>query len=87
MYRFRVIYNDGTNDIFGTSMDSPNKLYFDFDGSMDWDEYYSLYDREVSTKEILELAFKIFKGTLKKEYHRIEIINDETKKVVDYIEK
>ena len=68
-------------------MDSPNKLYFDFDGSMDWDEYYSLYDREVSTKEILELAFKIFKGTLKKEYHRIEIINDETKKVVDYIEK
>ena len=86
MYKYKIYYKDGTSQKFGTPMDSPNKLYFDFDGSMDWEEYYSLYDREVSTQEILTLACKIFKKILKKEYYRIEIINEETNEVIDFID-
>ncbi|MCI6349470.1 MAG: hypothetical protein MR779_00940 [Tenericutes bacterium] len=87
MYRFKAFYKDGSTQKFGTPMDTPNELYFDFDGCMKWEDYYSFYDKGVSTKEILEVAFKVFKNTLKKEYYRIEIINDETGEVIDYIEE
>ena len=30
MYRFKAFYKDGTTQIFGTPMDTPNELYFDF---------------------------------------------------------
>ena len=45
------------------------------------------YGMDLSTKEVLEVAFELYKKVYKKEYYRIEIINDKTKEVVDYIEK
>ena len=41
----------------------------------------------MTTKKELELAFKVYKNLYKKEYYRIEIIDDETSEVVDYVEK
>lgn len=54
---------------------------------MDWDEYYELYDKNLTTKEVLKLALKYYEDYFKKDFKRIEIINDETNKVIDYIEK
>jgi hypothetical protein len=54
---------------------------------MDWDEYYKLYDLNLNTKEVLKLAFKVYKNLYKKEYYRIEIINDKTNEIIDYIEE
>ena len=52
---------------------------------MDWDEYYALDEKDLSTHEVLELASKIYKGFLPN-FHRIEIINYKTNEIIDYID-
>lgn len=86
-YRFKYIYKDGTSEISGAKSGKPEGLFFDFDGLMNWDEYYELYDKNLTTKEVLKLALKYYEDYFKKDFKRIEIINDETNKVIDYIEK
>ena len=86
-YRFKIYFKDGTSKIGGAKSDTAEGLYFDFDGLMDWDEYYKLYDLNLNTKEVLKLAFKVYKNLYKKEYYRIEIINDKTNEIIDYIEE
>ena len=54
---------------------------------MDWDEYYELYDKNLTTKDVLKLALKCYKDSFKKDFKRIEIINDETNEIIDYIEE
>ena len=54
---------------------------------MDWDEFENLNENNITTQQELELAFKLYKNLYKKEYYRIEIINEETNEVIDYIEK
>ena len=85
-YRYRCFYKDGTDEISECWSKSPEDLYNDFDGLMDWDELEDLRYKNMTTKEILEMAFKVYKGFLK-DYYRIEIINDETNEVVDYIDE
>lgn len=85
-YRFKIYFNDGTVVLGGARSKNAEGLYFDFDGLMDWDDYYKLDEMNLSTKEVLELAFKVYKNLYKKEYYRIEIINDKTNEVVDYIQ-
>ena len=86
-YRFKMYFKDGTTKLGGAKSKDAEGLYFDFDGLMDWDDYYKLYEMNLSTKEVLELAFELYKKVYKKEYYRIEIINDKTNEFVDYIEK
>ena len=86
-YRFKVYFKDGTVKISGAKSKTAEGLYFDFDGLMDWDEFYKLSDTNLCTKDILKLAFEVYKKLYKKEYYRIEIINDETNEVIDYIEE
>ena len=52
---------------------------------MDWDEYYDLGKKNLSTHDVLKLATKVYKGFIPK-FYKIEIINDKTKEVIDYIE-
>ena len=47
--------------------------------------YSTLNKDKLSTHEVLELALKAYKGFLP-DFYRIEIINDETGEVIDYIE-
>ena len=84
-YRFKYYYNDGTSEISGCYGKKPELMYNDFDGLMDWDEYYALADKNLSTHEILGLAMKVYKGFLP-DFYRIEIINDKTNEIVDYID-
>lgn len=85
MYRLKFYFGDGTIE-FGGRVPSPEKLYYNFDGLMDWDEYYELYDKKLTPHQLLEMAMELYKY-LDKEYSRIEIVNDETGEVVDYIDE
>lgn len=84
-YRFKFYYNDGTNGLSGGYATSPTALYNDFDGLLDWDEFDSFDERKVTTKEILETAVRAYKGFLP-DFYKIEIINDKTDEIVDYID-
>ena len=86
MYRFKYYYKDGTSELSGGRGNTPESMYNDFDGLMDWDEYESLSEKNLSTHEILELAMEVYKGFLK-DFYRIEIVNDETNEIVDYIDE
>ena len=79
-YRYRYFYKDGTDEISECCGKRPTLMYNDFDGLMDWDEFNNLSEKNMTTKEILEMAFKVYKGFLK-DYYRIEIINDERLKI------
>ncbi len=86
MYKFKFFYKDGTCKIRNVSVSKPELLYYDFDGLMDWDEYYKLFDKKMTLKELLNLAYEIYKS-IEKPYYRIEIINDVTNEIVDYIDE
>ncbi len=86
MYRYKYYYKDGTEEISECWGKTPTSMYNDFDGLMDWDDFYALEEKDMTTKKILEMAMVLYKGFLK-DFYRIEIINDETNEVVDYIEE
>lgn len=84
-YRFKFYYNDGTNGLSGGYATRPTALYNDFDGLLDWDEFDNLSEEDMTTKKLLKLAVRAYKG-FEPDFHRIEIINDKTNEVVDYID-
>ena len=86
MYKFKFYYKDGTTDFNSTGTTTPEELYIDFDGLIDWDEYYSFAKLKPSSHEVLEVATRAYKGFLK-DFNRIEIINEETGEIIDYIEE
>ena len=86
-YRFKIYFKDGTTDFCGGKGKTPTCLYNDFDGLMDWDDFNNLNEKDMTTEKELELAFKVYKNLYKKEYYRIEIINDKTNEIIDYIEE
>ena len=85
MYRFKYYYKDGTSELSGVWSKTPERLFNDFDGLMDWEEFNNLYEKDMTARKVLELAMQVYKGSLK-DFYRIEIFNDETNEVVDYIE-
>ncbi len=87
LYRFKIYFKDGTSSISNIGVKKPKELYNDFDGLMDWDEFENLQKKDLTTKQILKLAFKVYKESYKKEYYKIEIINDNTNEIIDFIEE
>lgn len=87
MYRYKIYFKDSTSKISNCRAKKPTSLFHDFDGLIDYNEYYSLTSENTSIKKTLELAFKCYKKLYKKEYYRIEIINDETMELIDFIEE
>ena len=87
MYQFKFYYKDGTAEYVGGKGKDPTSLYNDFDGLLEWDEFYKLREEDMTTQKILTMAFDLYKTFLKKDYYRIEIVNLETNTIVDYIEK
>lgn len=85
VYRFKYYFCDGKTKTNSFATSKPEELYNDFDGLMDWDEYYDLGKKNLSTHDVLKLAAEVYKGFLPK-FYKIEIINDKTKEVIDYIE-
>lgn len=85
VYRFKYYFCDGKTKTSSIATSKPEELYNDFDGLMDWDEYYDLCKKNLSTHDVLKLASKVYKGFISK-FYKIEIINDKTKEVIDYIE-
>lgn len=86
MYRFKYYFKDGTMELSDSKGKRATLLYNDFDGLMDWDEFYKLDEKNMTTEKILEMAMVVYKGFLK-DFYRIEIINDETNEIVDFIEE
>lgn len=84
MYRFKFYYKDGTNESSSIGLENPENLYYDFDGLIDWNEYYSFDELKPTIHEVLEVAMSAYKGFYK-DFYRIEIINDENDEVIDYI--
>ena len=64
----------------------PEDLWFDFDGLVDFEEYDKIRNMKLSIHEVLEKAFDLYKK-IYKDYYKIEIIDDSTNEVVDYIEE
>lgn len=87
MFSFKIYFNDGTVDYCGGRGNTPLSLYNDFDGLMDWDEFNSLSDDNMTVKKVLELAMKCYKNLYEKIYYKIEIVNLDNNEVIDYIEK
>lgn len=85
VYRFKYYFCDGKTKTSSIATSNPEELYNDFDGLMDWDEYYDLGKKNLSTHDVLKLAAEVYKGVIPK-FSKIEIINDKTKEVIDYIE-
>lgn len=85
MYRFKFYYKDGTNGLRGGRAVRPTALYNDFDGLIDWEEYENLSEKDMTTKKILELAVRAYKKLIPA-FNRIEIIDDTSNKVIDYID-
>lgn len=83
-YRFKFYYKNGTTELGGGAAESPISLYNDFDGLMDWDEFYNLSSKNLTTKEILEMAMKLYKGYID-DYYRIDIVNTESGEIVDSV--
>lgn len=52
---------------------------------LDWDEFDNLSEKNITTKKILELAVRAYKD-FEPDFHRIEIINDKTNEIIDYID-
>ena len=84
-YKFKFYYNDGTSGLSGGYATRPTALYNDFDGLLDWDEFDNLSEVDMTTKKLLKLAVRAYKG-FEPDFNRIEIINDKTNEVVDYID-
>ena len=84
MYKFKYYYKDGTTDFSDIITEKPEELYNDFDGLIEWDELYAFDNKHVTTKDVLETAIEAYKGFLPG-FYRIEIIDDDTNNVVDYI--
>ncbi len=85
-YRFKYYFKDGSTEISGSRAAKPEYLYNDFDGFLDWDEFYELCEKDLTTKDILKMAFEIYKD-YKKEFYKIEIIEEPTGRVVDCLEE
>ena len=85
MYRFKFYYNDGTSGLSGGYAMRPTALYFEFDGLLDLDEFNNLSEKNMTTKKLLKLAVRAYKD-FEPDFYRIEIINDKTNEIVDYIE-
>ena len=77
VYRYRFWYKNDNIKLSDARSSSPNNLWFDFEGLMFSEEYDKLFD----TDDI------IMKIAVKKDYSKIEIINDETNEVIDYIDE
>lgn len=86
MYRYKLFLRDGNIKILSAKSKTPKGLVYDLDGLIDWDVYESLNDKKMTTKEVLKLAFKGYKFYYNN-YYRMEIINDETNAVIDFIEE
>lgn len=85
MYRFKYYYKNGESSLSGGHAVRPTALYNDFDGLLDWEEYETLSEKDMTTKKVLELAVRAYTGFIP-EFYRIEIVNTDTNEVVDYID-
>lgn len=86
IYRYRFWYKNDNIKLSDARSSSPNNLWFDFEGLMFSEEYDKLFDKNLTTKDILKIAMKVYRN-IYKDYSKIEIINDETNEVIDYIDE
>ena len=86
IYSFKFYFTDGTSKLSGCKSKDPLKLYNDFDGLINWEEFDSLHEKNPTLHEVLELAFKVYKCFFK-DFYRIEIVNTLTNEVLDYIDE
>lgn len=86
IYSFKYYFIDGTSKLSGCRSKDPLELYNDLDGLINWEEFDSLHEKNLTLHEVLELAFKAYKGFLK-DFYRIEIVNTLTNEVLDYIDE
>ena len=84
-YKFKKYYKDGTIELNGGRASKPEYLYGEFDGMVTWEEYDNIAKSNLTTKELLKIALKVFNKT-SKIIKRIEIVNIETNEIIEYIE-
>ena len=81
-YSFKLFFNDGRTKLLGSRASTPENLKYDFDGLVSLEEYYSITDRALSSKEVVNFAKKIYNSKYNNEISKIEIINILTNEVI-----
>ena len=84
LLNFKFYNKKGQTKLSSIHAVNPSSLIHSFESIMDLKEYEKLIEEKTSTKEILQIALKIFNKNNK--YSRIEIINEETGEIIDFIE-
>lgn len=83
-YQFKFYLKDGTVKLSNTYAENPLSLIHAFEEVLDKKTYDKIIKENYSIHQILELAMKIYNKN--QEYTRIEIINNQTHEVIDFIE-
>ena len=81
-YKFKKYYEDGTIECNGGRASKPEYLYGEFDGMVTWEEYDNIATSNLTPKELLNIALKVFNKT-SKTIKRIEIIDYIENKEID----
>lgn len=74
-FSFKIHFKDGSSKILGGKANLPENLKYDFDGMLSWEEYYSFTDKERSAKEVVNLAYKLYKNFYNDKLVKVEIVN------------
>jgi len=81
-FSFKAYYKDGTNKILGGKANIPENLKYDFDGLLSWEEYNKICSNQLSAKEVVDLAKKLYNVKCDNSIVNMEIINISTGEVV-----
>ena len=84
-YAFRFCYKDGSAKDHAVN-GKIETMFYDFDGLLDWEEYDSLPSKNLTAKDILKMAFNLYRKSYGN-YIRVEIIRIATNEIIDYIDE
>ena len=77
-----MYFEDGSSKVLGGKASTAENLKYDFDGLLSWDEYDKISAKELSAKEVADLAKKLYNAKNNNKIIRVEIVNILTNEVV-----
>lgn len=81
-FSFKLHFKNGSTKFLGGKASKPENLKYDFDGLLSWEDYHSFSDKERSAKEVVNLAYKLYKNAYNDQIVKVEIVNIETDETI-----
>lgn len=86
-FSFKLYFRDKSTKILKGKASSPENLKYDFDGLISWEEYDRISNMDLTAKEVLEHAERIYNKKYNNQIVRIEVLNIVTNEIIDFVEK